>query len=163
MRIFRWLAFSALLMTSVSGANTQDFDKGAAALEAGDFKAALKEFLPLAEGGDVTAQFIIGRMYYEGLGVIQNYVEALKWYRLAAGQGDAMVQGNIGVMYYEGEGVKQNNEIAHMWFNIASSNGEEKSASIRDLIAAKMTGEEIAKAQALAKECISSGYKNCGD
>ncbi len=163
MRIFRWLAFSALLMTSVSGANAQDFDKGATAYSANDFKTAFKEWMPLAESGDVTAQFLIGKMYYEGIGVIQNYIEALKWYRLAAGQGDALVQGIIGVMYYEGEGVKQNNVIAHMWFNIASSNGEETSASVRDLIAAKMTGEEIAKAQAMAQECISSGYKSCGD
>ena len=49
MKIFRWLAFSALLMTSVSGANAQDYDKGFAAYDAGDYQTAFKEFLPLAE------------------------------------------------------------------------------------------------------------------
>ena len=44
-------------------------------------------------------------MYAKGQGVIQDYKEALKWFRLAAAQGDAKAQYNLGVMYDNGEGV----------------------------------------------------------
>ena len=199
MKIFRYLAFSALLAMSVSSANTQDYDKGVAAIIAGDFETAWSELLPLAESGNadtqynigmmylkgegviqnyveagkwlrlaadqgiVDAQYIIGLMYHEGKGVIQNDVEAVKWYRLAADQGYAKAQYILGMAYRGGFGVIQNNVIAHMWLNIASANGFENAAQTRDSIAAEMTQEDISEAQAMAQECLSSGYKNCGD
>ena len=159
----RCLAFSALLMISVSSANAQDFDKGESAYIAGDYQTALKEFLPLADQGDSSAQRMVGLMYARGESVTQNDVEAVKWYRLAAEQGDANAQYIIGHRYADGKGVIQNYVIAHMWFNIGSANGAEFSAKWRDNIALGMTREAIEKAQAMAQECISSGYKNCGD
>ncbi len=61
-----------------------------------------------------------------------------------------------------GQGVLQDNILSHMWYNIASANGTKKSSEWRDKIATKMTAADISKAQAMAKECMSSGYKNCG-
>jgi TPR repeat protein len=58
-------------------------------------------------------------MYYNGLGVPQNYAEALKWYRLAAGQGNADAQYNSGVMYTKGQGVPQNYAEALKWCRLA--------------------------------------------
>ena len=196
---FRYLAFSSLLAMILSGANAQDFDKGMAAIDVGDYQTALIEFLPLAERGNALAQLMVGRMYDDGNGVVhddveavkwyrlaadqgvalaqfsigmmyrngngvvQDYVEAVKWLRLSADQGEEWAQVNIGIMYSQGRGVIQNNVIAHMWYNIASANGQENSAELRDLIAAKMTQEAIEKAQTMAQECVSSGYKNCGE
>ena len=39
-------------------------------------------------------------MYYNGIGVTQNYKEAVKWYTKAADQGHAQSTFNLGVMYY---------------------------------------------------------------
>ena len=78
----------AFLMTLSSPVAAQDFDKGLAAAEAGDFATALQEWTPLAEAGDAEAQIYLGSMYALGTGVPQDYKEALKWYRLAAEQGD---------------------------------------------------------------------------
>jgi TPR repeat protein len=44
-------------------------------------------------------------MYENGQGVIQNYIEAVKWYQLAADQGFAGAQIRLGVMYGRGQGV----------------------------------------------------------
>ncbi len=44
-------------------------------------------------------------MYDEGLGVTQDYAEAMKWYRKAAEQGHAGAQHNLGFMYTEGQGI----------------------------------------------------------
>ena len=60
------------------------FDEGRAAYDRGDYETALREWRPLAEQGDANMQAILGAMYSEGLGVAQDYAEALKWYRRAA-------------------------------------------------------------------------------
>ena len=71
-------------------------------------------------------------------------------------------QYNLGVMYSNGNSVLQNNVMAHMWYNIASANGNEKAGEWRDEIGEKMTPADISKAQAMARECMSSGYTKCG-
>ena len=43
------------------------------------------------------AQFNLGNRYAKGLGVPQDYKEAVKWYRLSAEQGVAQAQYNLGV------------------------------------------------------------------
>jgi len=50
-------------------------------------KERVKQIIQKAESGDVEAQFEMGMMYYYGRGVLQDYNEAIKWYRKAAGQG----------------------------------------------------------------------------
>ena len=42
-------------------------------------------------------------MYDEGLGVIPDYAEAVRWYKMAAVQGDARAQNNLGLMYNMGK------------------------------------------------------------
>ena len=186
------------MLMSVTSAFAQDFQKGLAAAQAGDYAAALQEFRPLAETGlasaqtllgymyengqgvpqdfeeaakwyqlaaeqgNAYAQYNLGQMYRRGQGVPQDYAEAVKWYRLAAEQGDADAQGNLGVMYGTGKGVLQDNVLAHMWFNLGAANGNENGAKGRDLLAEKMTPQDISKAQKMASECMSKDYKNCG-
>jgi uncharacterized protein len=55
-----------------------------------------------AEQGYAEAQYNLGVMYGNGNGVVQDYAEAVKWYRLAAEQGNAKAQNNLGVMYEYG-------------------------------------------------------------
>ena len=55
--------------------------------EAGDAKA-IAELRTLADGGDAAAQVQLGFMYAEGLGVAQDYLEAVRWTRLAVEQGN---------------------------------------------------------------------------
>lgn len=66
------------------------------ALERGDNETALRTFLPLAEAGDVKAQFKLGVMYDRGENVPQNFAEAEKWYRAAAEQGHPEAQLALG-------------------------------------------------------------------
>ena len=101
-------------------------------------------------------------MYRKGEGVPQDYAEAAKWYRLAAEQGFEFAQNSLGVMYEYGQGVLQDNTMAHMWYNIASANGHEKAGGYRDERAGLMANADISKAQAMARECMSSGYTKCG-
>jgi TPR repeat protein len=91
-------------------------------------------------------------MYYNGRGVPQSDSEALKWYRLAADQGFADAQYNIGIMYGNGEGVPQDNVQAWMWFDLAAEQGSEPAKKNRDVAASRMTSDQMAEAQRLARE-----------
>ena len=50
------------------------------------------EVRAMAEQGDAFAQYNVGFMYANGLGVPQDDAEAVRWYRLAADQGNADAQ-----------------------------------------------------------------------
>ena len=113
----------AFLMTFSLPVSAQDFQKGYAAYNAGDYATALKEWKPLAEAGDAYTQHALGLGYLNGTGVPQDYAEAVKWLRLAAEQGHARAQLNLGRIHEEGQGVLQDNAIAHMWYNISAANG----------------------------------------
>src|SRR5436305_14233433 len=82
-----------------------DFKAGLAAYDRGDFRAALQEWLPVAQRGDANAQFNIGLLYAAGKGVKQDYRQAAEWYRKAAEQGVGAAEYNLGVMYANGDGV----------------------------------------------------------
>jgi TPR repeat protein len=127
-----------------------------------DYKEAVKWYTLAAEQGYARAQFLLAINYYVGEGVLQDYEEAVKWYTLAAEQGHVQAQFHLGSRYALGRGALQDNIMAHMWINIASANGYEGSGSTRDQIAKKMTPAAIEKAQAMARECMSSDYKKCG-
>ena len=162
MKLLTSLMVGAFFMFGAVSTHAQDYAKGFAAYQTGDFATALKEWRPLAEQGNAQAQKNLGFMYRNGKGLVQDYADAAKWYRLAAEQGNANAQSNLGLMYEYGRGVLQDNILSHMWYNIASANGYKKSSEWRDEIAAKMTAADVSKAQAMAKEWLSSGYKNCG-
>ena len=85
-----------------------------------------KKTLQVAEQGNAQAQFSLGKMYYEGQGVRQDYTQAVQWYRKAAEQGDAEAQFNLGVMYAEGRGVSQDLALAQEWLGKACQNGDQK-------------------------------------
>ena len=77
----------AVLLGSVGGGWSADFQKGWAAYESGDFATALREWTPLAKQGDTLAQYNLGLMYGNGQGVIQDYIRAHMWWNIAAKSG----------------------------------------------------------------------------
>jgi TPR repeat protein len=93
------------------------------AYAAGNYVIAQKSFRALSEQGNVLAQYYIGKMYYLGQGVPQNYEEAMKWSHLAAEQGNILAQHNLGVMYYSGQGVPSDYTEAAKWFRLAADLG----------------------------------------
>jgi len=100
-------------------------------------------------------------MYERGLGVVQDYNEAIRLYLLAARQGLVLAQKNLGAMYWRGQGAVQDYVKAHMWTNIASSSGDKGSVENRDIMASKMTPQQIEQAQRMARECMASNFKKC--
>ena len=50
-----------------------------------------------------------------------------------------------------------------MWHNLAAANGYKLGGTNRDDFAKEMSPAAIERAQAMARECMSSGYTKCGD
>ena len=58
-----------------------------AALKRRNYPTAVRLVLPLAEQGDADAQYNLGVIYDNGLGVPQDKVRAYMWFNLSAAQG----------------------------------------------------------------------------
>ena len=157
----QFLVVFILLFSMGGGVVYADFQAGLDAAQKEDYATALREWKPLAEAGNAGAQHNLARMYYNGYGVPQDYKEAVKWYEKAAQQGDAGAQYNLGFMYAKGQGVLQDYVRAHMWWNIAASSGYENAANNRNIIEGKMTAEQVAEAQDMARECVANNLKGC--
>jgi uncharacterized protein len=112
-----------------------------------------------AEQGDIGAQALLGGMYYFGDGVPRDYAQAYMWVGRAAERGDSFSQNILGAMYLFGDGVPQDYVQAHMWFNLSASRLSDEAMrataiKYRDEIAAKMTPEQLAEAQKMAREWV---------
>ena len=88
-----------------------------------------------------------------------DYAAALREFRPLAEQGRAEAQYNLGLMYDLGEGVAQDYAQAHMWYNLAAAQGVENGAKWRDKVADKMTPDQVAEAQRLAREWMKKHSK----
>ena len=66
-----------------------DYEAGQQAWDAGRTDAALLQWKTAAATGDRRAMHALGRLYLQGRGVLQDYVEAHKWLNLAASRGEA--------------------------------------------------------------------------
>ena len=118
--------------------------------------SSLEQMRPLAEEGDMRAQFILGSLYDDGEGVPEDDAEAIRWYRLAAEQGAVTAQVLLGIKYWEGEGVPEDFVLAYMWLNLGAAQGHENGQELKDILEQQMTREQIAEAQRLSREWIEA-------
>ena len=82
----------------------------------------------------------------------RDYATAVRLIRPLAEQGDATAQYTLGVFYDNGLGVPQDRIRAYMWFDLSATQGRDGAAAFRDLVKRRMTPEQIAEAQKLARE-----------
>ena len=108
--LFMFLTLQVCVLRTASA----NFSTGVAAYKRGDFKIAFKVFKKSAQQGHTGGQYNLGYMYYNGRGVPQDYVQAVKWLRNAAKQGHADAQFGlllnrdlvkVNAMYRKGLGV----------------------------------------------------------
>ena len=87
----RWMLGILLLAATLGGVVTAqaDYVDGQRAWDAGRHSEALREWQASANAGDAKAMLALGRLYMQGLGVPQNYVQAHMWFSLAASRFEA--------------------------------------------------------------------------
>jgi TPR repeat protein len=116
-----------------------------------DYAQAATWYRLAANGGDISAQFNLGVLYANGSGVAQDMSEAAKWYDLAATQGDDGAQNNLGALYANGSGVPKDNLEAYKWFALSAVHGNAMAAKNRDIIAKRLTADQLAQAKKLVQ------------
>jgi hypothetical protein len=134
-------------------------ENGATAYGRQDYATAFREFLPLANKGDATAQFFIGEMYRLGQGVKQDNGTAAKWHLKAAIEGNSNSQFTIGMMYAHGMGVEKDFIQAYKWCSLAiirlspwDDLIRERASQTRAEILTVMPQSDVDKAKALVIE-----------
>lgn len=92
------LMLTAVLVTTLMGCASSpalknagpDFDTAREAYVAGDYQRALPLMTSEAERGTPRAQYALGYMYFNGLGVESDRDRAVTWIRRAANNGDPL-------------------------------------------------------------------------
>ena len=90
----------------------------------------------------------------------QDFALASHWFSKAADQGNAYAQANLSWLYANGQGVAQDDTHALMWSTLALAHAEddatrELALKVRDGVTAKMTPDQIAAAQRMARRAVS--------
>jgi hypothetical protein len=94
-----------------------------------DWPEAARCFRKAAEAGYSPAQYELGRLYADGLGVEHDLKQAALWYRKAADQGDAEAQNNLGALYAKGQGVRRSDSQAVRWYRLAAAQNDPEATS----------------------------------
>ena len=98
-----------------------------------DRNKAVELFREAAEMENPDGLYNLGRCYYFGEGVEQNYYRAASLFLPAARKGHREAQHWLAVCYYEGEGVKEDRETAKYWFDSADKSDARLLAELEDI------------------------------
>lgn len=109
----------------------------------GKYTEALLEWFKLAKNGHGLAASHIGDLYSNGLGVPQDYREAIRWLKIAAENGDTAGQISYGLAFFRGNGVKQDPIEALIWFKIAAKKRNPDAIKYAEMCENMMTPEQV--------------------
>src|SRR5687768_12220901 len=119
-------AFAILCaLVAASSASAQD-EAGAGKLAYREqrFDEAARLLKPLGDAGDVEAQYLLGQIYFFGLGRTERSdAEAARWYARPAESGNAEAMYRLGYLFASGQGVAQSGEQAAAWWLKAAAQG----------------------------------------
>jgi len=118
-----------LEMSAENGSVHDQFELGFALFEGIDgveqnLPEAARWFRKAADQSMAEAQFNLGLMYDEGIGLPKSDTKAVAWYLYAADQQFPPAQFNLGVMYHHGRGVPQSDLEAAKWWTQAAEHGD---------------------------------------
>ena len=125
-RVFVFLAAVCLtFLFAACGApeGQEDYEKGLAAYEAGDYTTAIAHFTTAAALEHPGAQCYLGICYQEGKGVTKDWSEAVTWYHAAADRENAEAEYRLALCYLYAIGVKYDARRFVLWMKKAAEHG----------------------------------------
>lgn len=138
----------------IANARTAEIQPAVSLYEQGDYAAAHQEFSRLAARNNGGAQYYLGLMYDQGLGVTENPDLARNWYVLAARNGYADAQYKVGSMNEFGHLVLRDPNAALIWYRESASQGHRLAArrveELERKMATTLAGGVSAKLSTLA-------------
>jgi len=146
--------FFVTLAAALSGCVDKFADR---AYQRGDYETTARDLQPLAEGGELRAQYDLALLYDKGLGVPQSDAKARYWYTRAAERGDPRAQYNLALMYMNGQGIASDYVRAYYWFSMAMVRGDLNAPSAREYLLEKMTPAQVKEAQQDVENQLATG------
>ncbi|MBR5129697.1 MAG: sel1 repeat family protein [Alphaproteobacteria bacterium] len=132
-----------LMITCCSGMALANFNDGEKAFKEQRWPIAYAEFKPLADEGDIRAQYYTGYLTLHGLGTAKNTKRAINYLNMAAAQDSDMAQAMLGYLYSEGIGVKKNKKKSVELYEKAAQKGN--SDALLNLGVMYYTGDNMPK------------------
>ena len=126
-----------------------------ASWQSGHYADAIKNAQDMAAKGDADAEALLGKAYYEGVGVGRDYKTALMWINKAVAQNNADAIFILGLMTEFGRGVNQDLQQALGLFDKAAAMGQRYAQM--EAKGMRMQGEADAQQARYAKQCASRG------
>ncbi len=108
---------------------------------AGEYKAALAIWGPLAHRGVARAANNVGACFLDGLGVEPDPARAAAWLKVAAEGGDPSGQRNFATALFRGVGGQQDPAAALSWYRKAADSGD---APAQDMLSWMLLEGEVA-------------------
>ena len=134
----------------------------------GEYNIARKMWLPLARNGDCDAEYAIGLLYFDGLGVRKDREAALRWWSRAADQAQPQALNTMGIVYAhrsvpytrlnckKGCGEPKDLIEAYKWFGLAEKYGppreEDFAQRSMNRISIDMSNDDLEKAKTLIQD-----------
>ena len=115
-----------------------------------DVNQSIGWYTKAAEQGQPNAQFNLGRFFYDGKYVTQNFATAVFWFEKSAVQGVAPAKSVLAFCYKNGNGVAADPYKAFQWFEKAANNG--------DAFARNALGEAYANGRGVAQDLEKARY-----
>lgn len=141
-RCFAVAALGAAIVGVAVAPARADLDSAREAAQRGDHETAFRELTPLADAGDIDAQYYLGGLYYKGEGVEQDYAKAVDWFSKSADRGNAKAQTDLAQCYLFGYGVEKDAAEAVRWYRRAAAQGYAPAALNLAALISSGTGTE---------------------
>ena len=123
MRVTTARLVAVLIMLMARATYAAHFSVGAELYEKGDYEGALEQWQVLSKQGDLRAQYRLGQMFAEGVGVPKDDRVALHWFRQAAEQGSVEARYELALLYSVGRGVPKDHARAAHWYGLLAEDG----------------------------------------
>ena len=110
--------------------------------------------------GYLKANYQLGQIYLQGLGVQADETKAAKFYKLAAENDYVRAQYRLGRLYHKGMGVDRDEKTAYDWFRKAAKQGYSKAQCATAIHLAKGLGVTKDYVQAYAWMLLANKSQN---
>lgn len=127
-----------------------------------DYVQAKEWYEKAADNGNTQAEYFLGYMYQEGLGVEKNYSKAREHYEKAAADGIVGAQNNLAYMYIHGLGVEKDYAKAIEWYEKAAAAGNAQAQHSLGIMYQNGEGveQDYSKAAEWYKKAADNGNPN---
>lgn len=123
-----------------------------------DYKKAYRIYEKGGNLGNISCQYMLGMMSYNGVGTLKDLNQSYKWIKLSAQGGNISAKVKLGIMSYFGEGTEINLDVAFSNFKTAAETNDSLAQYFLGVMYYKGEGTDIDMYQ--SKIWIKKAYEN---